>query len=292
MERSIVISKNSLQDRSWFKYRLKMQNNIEFYIMRDWNIIYNHTKQPSHVYLRRAEHRSGPDEMIFEKCDDALVQLIEDTIYDFEIECGYVLDEFPMDIIKIFDKEDSIAGGVIYLQSKDGDQGSDFLLNFKFIKIALDNDLIKDIKLKEKVKKLYSWYEKYEQIKTENHHGTIKRYKDEIALLSENARKRTVYNGQVKRAKGELPYDEYIYWLCALKEGDIFGILNPEKNGKYKNKFEIINVQYYPRQKFPVGSEHCTLINIKGIDDENSKIYECNFPQTSWGGDSNLRYVM
>jgi hypothetical protein len=316
----------STVDKDWFKQLKRKVNTTDYQFVQDWKLRYDNNEY-KYIILQRGEREDddGPDLMCFGTSDEAVVQLIKDTMYDIGSE--YELDKVPLELIEEFHKND-IDGGVIYLKSshiKDPKEllkykhirttllenktykdvrmmdaiedeierrggniritGTDFLLSFNLIRIALNNDIIKDPELKEKAAKFYSCYKRYMKAKAKKELANIDKIKSEIKELSEETRKQMIYDGQVKRNGSGLPFDEFLYWTYLLKSGDRFEI--PSLNDKGENKrFEIVSIERYPK-KYDI----CDDTNYINVDEDKEPV-SYYFPQHIIGDNNYIKFIM
>lgn len=221
--------------------------------------------------------------------DGGMLYLISSQIKDVETATKYkrIKEALSQDIpFKYIHLKDTYLKD--YIQNfLDNDRihiyGKQFLLSFKMIKIVLDNELIKDIDLKEQTTKFYSCYKKFIEIKKAAELNHINKIKAEIKELPESIRQQMIYDGQIKRSKNGLQFDEFLYWTHLLKPGDIF------EDGKFK--FEIVGVEIYPEKfsKSIIDTNHSAIINIKDI---NQKLLEYRVFQFYISGESFEKFIM
>jgi hypothetical protein len=280
------------------------------------------------------EDDDGPNFMGFNTTEKAVVQLIKDAMYDIgsEYELDKVpldlVEEFyknnidggviylrsgpikdPKELMKYKQIRTSILENDAYkdvrmmdaieseIERRGGKlivSGTKFLLSFRLIRIALNNNIIKDSELKMKTIKFYSCYERYIETKAKKDLDHIDGIKAEIKSLSEDVRKQKIYDGQIERDGNGLLFDEFIYWMYLLKPGDQFE--TPSRNDKGENKrFEIVSVDQYPTKCdiFDEDIIHCARINIKYINvDDDVETVSYYFPQRVTGNNNHLQFIM
>lgn len=210
-------------------------------LMIDWNSR-GFTTMPKAIIIQRGERESGEEMMVFTitNISKVILQLLKDSIYFFESECDFELNAFPDDYIHAYIK-DGIDGGLMRLMDKDGlNSGDWFHLSFEMIGNLINKNYIKDIKLKYKAHKFYSSYENYCVKYNISKELNISKIKAEISGLSEAIRKQMIFDGQIRRIKTGLTFDEFLYWIYLMKPGDKFEI-NTDKG-----VFEIVEIKEYP----------------------------------------------
>lgn len=261
-------------------------------LMINWNNLYkNSDDNPKIIVLQRGERKDGDEMMVFHITDisKVILQLLKDILYFIETECEFELDAIPDDYITYFIKN-GIDGGIICLVDKNSSNKGDlFNLTFEMIENLLNKSYIKDINLKYKVYKLYSCYEKYcEKYGITKELDNIKKIKYEISGLAEKIRKKMIFDGQIRRIKTGLTFDEFLYWIYLMKPGDKFA-----KNID-KDIFEIVEIKEYPQapisDRYNLNYNYNALLLIKNSN--SNEIDKFIFTQYPYKIDHTIRFLM
>lgn len=257
--------------------------------MIDWNDK-AFTTSPKGIILQRGEREEGEEMMAFTitNISRVILQLLKDSIYFFESECDFELDAFPDDYIQAYIK-DGIDGGLICLFDKDGlNSGDRFHLSFEMIESLINKRYIKDKKLKYKAYKFYSSYENYclkYNIKKEL---SVTKIKQEIRGLSESMRKQMIYDGQIRRIKTGLTFDEFLYWICLMMPGDKFA------RNIDKDVFEIVEIKDYPQSS--ISDRYNSKYNYSAVllikDANSNDINKFAFTQWPYKSDHTMRFLL
>lgn len=311
---AIIHLPSIVKESEWYKTLEKNNNTLGYELIEDWKHRYGDLEYNNIVLLRgEREDDDGPDYIRFETFADAFTQLITDIVYDLGTD--YELDKIPNDIMKYFYKND-IDVGVLYLESdqiknvkdlseynsiKSKDEileyinngkpiiGKHFLLSFDSIRKLLNNNVLTDPELKIKVTKFYSCFRKYIQDEENWRLSRINDIKKEISSLSEENRQQLLCDGQIKRNRSLMTFDEFLYWTHLLKPGDKFETIN--KTNDDRNIFELLSINVYPK-KYKSSTDktiHSANLTVRCISDENNEPFISNFLQNNVIKDNDIQ---